>query len=309
MKFLCKTKQRCEDPLHRTPDLEHLREREAAVLHFPSIELRWWGQYQTHLPRARAGGWAVPFTVAPVTWRHLRCLWAWLTEVHQCVECARVWRSETWWKYALFKTNPRTRLIPLGPKVSRVPRCCLWDNRLAPHQVFLIHYIPQLFLFRKAERHFASGKREQLLLVLQKLSSPGKKWTDNLFCDRETGTTMDQMWTNSPCFPEIWTKDRKEVSWRDKSSTSGLFSLYFVCCAEVREAVYAYPWDDKWRLSEGVHLVIPLVFTALKYALNILEAGLAFLAQGKQSLQLVENTQTAAAWLLAAFPWQHQGAK
>lgn len=51
---------------------------------------------------------------------------------------------------------------------------------------------------------------------------------------------------------------------------------------------------------------------ALKYVLTILEAGLAFLAHSKQSLQLLrpgEHTVAAATWPWADFPWRCQGTK
>lgn len=69
----------------------------------------------------------------------------------------------------------------------------------------------------------------------------------------------------------------------------------------------------KWEYSLGNSTCVLSTWnTALKCALTILEAGPAFLAHGKQSLQLLRSgghTEAAATWLQAVFPWQCQGAK
>lgn len=138
-------------------------------------------------------------------------------------------------------------------KVSRVLRCCLWTNRLALNQVYPIPAYISYFCSTKL-RYILQVRWIQACLLQQNLLSPVQNQQGIYFLSGK----QKPVWLK---YGQIHLSSLKSETKTGKKSVTGIraaVQLSLVCtfCVtlEVREAVYTYPWNDKWRLNETIHV-------------------------------------------------------
>lgn len=148
--------------------------------------------------------------------------------------------NETWWNYTLYNTDGRSKIICLSLKVSRVPRCCLWTNRLAPNRVLLTSAYISYFCFIK-QIHFASETRKRVFLMQQNLFSLGQNEQGIYFMPGRQELSWLKCRQNHPSSLKSETKTRQKSIKRIKAALQQ--SLACTLCAVLR--------------SEKQHILIP----------------------------------------------------
>lgn len=234
---------------------------------------------------------------------------AWVTEVHQLVEYGHTSGCE-WDLLEWHNTDMRPKTTHLVLKVSSVLRCCLWTNRLTLNQVYPIPAYVSYFCSMK-QRYTLQVRWAQACLLQQNLLSPVQNQQEIYF--------MPGKWKPWLKYGQIHLSSLKSETKTGKKSVTGIkdaVQLSLVCtfCVtlEVRETVYTYPWDDKWRLNETIHVEFHL-YPEHMLLWNVHRISIPN-SWGKKRphLKLLwsgEHGGAAAAWLWADFPWQCQRVK
>lgn len=132
--------------------------------------------------------------------------------------------------------------IHLALRVSRVIRCCLWTTRLAPKQVFLNSAYTGYFCSLKQRYILQKRQENKEFLMQQNLFSRGQNEQGIYFMLGK----QELVWLNHGqshlSYLQSETKTRnKSVKGMDISCISTIFSVHFICHAEVRAATYTYP--------------------------------------------------------------------
>lgn len=138
-------------------------------------------------------------------------------------------------------------------KVSRLLRCFLWTHRLALNQVYPIPAYISYFCSMKW-RYIFQVRWTQACLLQQNLLSPVQNQQGIYFLPGK----QKPVWLK---YGQIHLSSLKPETRIGKKSVTGIkaavqLSLVCIFCVmlEVREAVYTYPWNDKWRLNETIHV-------------------------------------------------------
>lgn len=262
--FLCKTEGKWEIPFSSTPwqgccwehngntspDLQHSLSRRQNLL-CSILKTQREGEKDS-TQGGMVGIWTLPLVSRSCssTGGNPRLI-AWVTEVHQFVEYGHTSGCE-WDLLEWHNTDMRPKTTHLVLKVSSVLRCCLWTNRLTLNQVYPIPAYVSYFCSMK-QRYILQVRWAQACLLQQNLLSPVQNQQEIYF--------MPGKWKPWLKYGQIHLSSLKSETKTGKKSVTGIkdaVQLSLVCtfCVtlEVRETVYTYPWDDKWRLNETIHV-------------------------------------------------------